>query len=142
MANPFAETVRARLSPLQRVLQLDPEGCGPACVAMVLGIKYGEAVRLFWPTGRARKAGTTTRQVREALAKGGADCGERLLRAYRGMEDVRSLDHHAILHGVPAVGWEGMGHWVLWDARRGLVLDPGFTPSGSMRIVSYLPVWV
>ncbi len=111
-------------------------GCGIACAAMILGVSFGEARRLFEDGGVDR--GRSGSDVARALKRAGVDCAPRLRR-------VRSFA--AIPPGsVLAVRFRSApddSHFIVKDGD-GLLLDP---VEGRLRrlprdyeVTSYLPI--
>ena len=64
---------------MRRITQhCDPEnGCGIACVAMLLGITYADARKRLFLNGGVRL--TQTRDLIAILPAGGRECGGRLI---------------------------------------------------------------
>lgn len=56
---------------MKLIAQLNPYGCGVACVASILGVSYAEALRFFQRPRQAGTRGYYCREVVEALKKGG-----------------------------------------------------------------------
>ena len=121
---------------MRLVYQETDRGCGIACVAMILGVSFDEAQRLFDDGDIDR--GRSGSDVARALRRAGIDCAPRLRR-------VRSLD--AVPPGsVFAVRFRSApddSHFVV-KAGDGVLLDP---VDGHLRrlprdyvVTSYLPI--
>ena len=118
---------------MRRVVQKNELGCGIACVAMLTGRTYAATRELMFPDGQIRR--TRTSILRKALADLGCEVGDRLIQL--GTKRFEDFDFHVVLK----VNKEGRNwHWVVWDARRRLVLDPLDPPCSAIEPVSYL--WV
>jgi hypothetical protein len=118
---------------MRRVAQLDENGCGVACVAILAGITYSQARRQMF--GREAGSFTETGDPRNALRKRGIPVGNRLvpLRTRNYMD----LRHHAILKVNVHPNW---WLWVVWDAGRRKPIDPRRPPYRRIRAVSFLKV--
>ena len=93
--------------------------CGLACVAMLAGVGYFEALEAFNDKESAVEKGNLAPALRDALIKLGHQPAKRLTK-FRGY-DV--LENGAILKVNPynkGADW----HWVAWNAERTRILDP------------------
>jgi ABC-type bacteriocin/lantibiotic exporter with double-glycine peptidase domain len=99
---------------IRRRVQQHVNGCGIACVAMIANVPYRKAAKKM-PT-KCRSEGTTIRAMKAALSAFG-------IRArYESIKDrkYRNLKFDAVLCGNVAADT----HWVVWDHKRKLKLDP------------------
>ncbi|MGE0093766.1 MAG: cysteine peptidase family C39 domain-containing protein [Alphaproteobacteria bacterium] len=122
---------------MRQIWQLDENGCGIACIAMLAGIGYRQAKReLYAGTSRRTSTFTDTRDLRRVLKRFGFKTSGHL-RSLRGRQliDLRS---DAILKVNPRP--DGSWHWVIWDATRKRILDPKGPRRGPYRYSSYLLV--
>jgi hypothetical protein len=107
--------------PVERVIQLDEEGCGPACVAMIAGISYEEACRSVY-AGRTPR-GTSNTDLRKALATYGIKLGPRISLEGKRLRELQK-------NGIMRVSVEDVSthkrwpHWIVWDAKAQAMLDP------------------
>ena len=122
---------------MKRVLQEDENGCGMACVAMLTGRDYPTACRKFF--GKRRGTYTDTKHLRHALGLAGISSGDRLVRLKVG-ETCALIKTDAILKVRPRNRKTGSWHWVVWDAKRRIALDPRKRPYKNPTVYSYLPV--
>lgn len=121
---------------MRRVQQEHENSCGAACVAMLSGCTYEEAVGLVG-------SGTTSeRQLRKGLRQKGVELGE------------NALDGKAVFSGMKADGLlrarimnpqdldERWSHWLVWDAKIGAILDPTrqAVKARFTRITGYFPI--
>jgi ABC-type bacteriocin/lantibiotic exporter with double-glycine peptidase domain len=113
---------------IRRVQQGDEEGCGIACVAMVMGKTYLQTKkffleRVFLPT--ERKPHTRHYQLRCALRRLGIRTEKRAFRNWRSIESLSIVPINRRLDG----GW----HWVVFvpNSVRPYILDP--TPGKGRR---------
>ena len=104
---------------MKRVAQLDPNGCGVACVAMLAGVSYRSACALMFPDKRGNY--TSHAQLRKALRRYGIGLGKRVSLSGQRLNDL-TVD--GILSA--RIFWKGddWSHWIVWDARRQALLDP------------------
>jgi hypothetical protein len=111
--------VKVREQPMRHILQKGDMDCGIACVAMLAGVGYFEALEAFNDKESAVEKGNLAPTLRDALIKLGHQPAKRLTK-FRGY-DV--LENDAILKVNPytkGADW----HWVVWDAERTRILDP------------------
>ena len=104
---------------MRHILRKGDMDCGIACVAMLAGVGYFEALEAFNDKESAVEKGNLAPALRDALIKLGHQPAKRLtkFRVY----DV--LENDAILKVNPynkGADW----HWVAWDAERTRILDP------------------
>lgn len=106
---------------LKLVTQPDSHGCGPACLAMICGWSYAEAIKL-WPKVNFRKSGISRLSLDRALAKlGYAICRrEDTRRPFADVHLVEVQTERDIKR--KSASW----HWVIL-LRDGTVLDPAET---------------
>ena len=118
---------------MKRIVQKDELGCGIACVAMLTGRTYAATRDRMFPDGRVKP--TRTSILRDALVDLGCEVGD-------GLVPLRTQRYHDFdFDAVLKVNKEGRNwHWVVWDARRRLVLDPLDPPCSNIEAISYL--WV
>jgi hypothetical protein len=114
---------------MKLVRQVDKYGCGPACLAMLAGWSYAEAVKL-WPTANFRKAGISRISLDRALARlGFAVCRrEDTRRPFAEVHLVETQDE------AQTKKKQKEWHWVLM-LKDGTVLDP--TCDDTQRIEDY-----
>jgi len=118
---------------MRRVQQLDDDGCGLACVAMVTGKTY-PSIRRDYPDG---VDGTHLRHLRRLLRKHRAGCGDRMIPLRT--RQPSDLPFDAIIKINPRQDGKEW-HWVIWDHRRRRILDPKNPPYKRLRYVSYVRV--
>lgn len=119
--------------PLRRVVQEDEDGCGLACIAMLLGVSYSEAKALC---SHSRTGKTWTHELRAALRRYGVRTAEWLEPIDE--PTLPSLLGIAILQSNydPDEGW----HWAIWDGLVGRILDPKPVPYRRLRVNAFLAV--
>lgn len=126
---------------LKMIKQLNrSSGCGPACVAMVSGVSYEEAVFAIFGEHRTRSLWTDYCDLRRGLRKLN-EPHARQRRFHRQWETIS---------GISIVKCDlkrtNKWHWVVYDSRTGLLFDPlkdhATTPRRKRRISSHLPVWL
>lgn len=123
---------------MRHVAQLDKNGCGVACVAMLVGITYRESRRLMF--GSETPSRTYTATLRNALRHHRIRTASRLV-------PLRTRSHEALRHDAILkvnVARDGdRWHWIVWDAARHKLLDPlkrsKWKPK-RVRAVSFLKV--
>ncbi len=117
---------------IEHVLQEDNDGCGPACLAMIAGWTYAEAVKL-WPKLNFRRNGGLSRvSLDRALARlGYAVCRREDTRRPFGEVHLVEIQDESMVKKKQ--GW----HWVILLAD-GTVYDPGHAKPG--RIEDYYHV--
>ena len=121
---------------MRRVAQLDENGCGMACVAMLAGVSYRAACAIMSP----RKRGTYTShaQLRRALKHYGIRLGERVSLSGK---QFNELEVDGILSA--RIFWKGddWSHWIVWEAKRQALLDPydGLISLRQTRLVGFYP---
>lgn len=120
---------------MRRVSQRSTNDCGIACVAMLAGVPYHVARRAVLGEGRLRL--TKTRDLRAALIKLGKSPSPDRMKRLRGNQH-RTLTETALLKTATRRG--GSWHWMVWDPRRGRVLDPMEPPYERPRITACLIV--
>ncbi len=116
---------------MKLVKQLDPKGCGVACVAMVAGISYEEAKRVLFPNHQRHKRSfaSDTPDLRRALRSLGFQVADRCIR----ISKTSQLNQTALLkvNRQP----EGPFHWTVWDHQNQSILDPA-NPSCEEIVIS------
>lgn len=93
-------------------------GCGPACVAILAGVGFDQAVRAIW--GRDQKTGLYTDygQLRLALKKLG-------VRAARGLRSASFASAPGVyIYGCQRNKTKDYWHWVVYDGRTQRLYDP------------------
>jgi hypothetical protein len=112
--------------------------CGQTCVAMITGISLDESIQLF----DGKRGGTRTRDLVNALANKGIQCGDKLVRLKgQAKPNVCIVKLHFDDSKVT--------HWVVWH--NGRFYDPSYYGDGQLnakkneyqtgvRETSYLPV--
>jgi hypothetical protein len=113
------------------VPQEHPKGCGVACVAMVVGVDYKEAVNLVGKDGC-----TKTRHLINALRAAGFSCPDRL-------QIIKGAWPNLAIAKIIVPGKISGWHWVL--VSDGKILDPLMPgawskPPAGGRITSFLPI--
>ena len=98
----------------RRRAQQHVNGCGIACVAMIANVPYSKAAEKMPTT--CSSDGTTVKAMKTALSAFGIRAGYDGIRGRK----YRNLKFDAILCGNAA----GDTHWVVWDHKRKLKLDP------------------
>ena len=116
---------------MRRVKQLDEDGCGLACVAMLTARTY-PAVRKDFPD---KINGTHLRDLRAIMRHYGVKCGERLIPLRT--RKPSDLPFDALIKINPRVGGKEW-HWVIWDQRRRRILDPKVPPYKRRKCISYV----
>ena len=104
------------------VHQDDPSGCGPACIAMIGGISYPDAVALIKKRHRGEELYTHWRHLRGALTELEVPYGDSLDRVR-----AQRWDAISTLSIVKCGRWggeENYWHWVVYDGTSGLLYDP------------------
>jgi hypothetical protein len=106
---------------MKRISQLDEDGCGVACVAMIAGVSYHEARKRMF--GDQNVTVTRTRELREALRDFGIACTGKLIPSTR-RRHYKKLEQDAILKVKSLRSGKKDWHWMVWDNRRKRALDP------------------
>jgi len=119
---------------MRRVFQDDENGCGVACVAMIAGITYDDARRIIFKHRRGTYTNTT--DLRRALKRLHVRIAGRMTPL--GTLDYRRLREQAILKVNLYRG--GTWHWVVWDPRRKIILDPQRKHAKRYRVHSMIVV--
>lgn len=106
---------------MRRIAQMDPEGCGVACVAMLAKCSYKRARDILFPEGQEVRA-TKHDQLRAALKELGVHLGPgRRLSQYSYCDlGVDGLLRVRVKKGSREPWW----HWMVWDAKSSAILDP------------------
>ena len=104
---------------MRRVSQLHPDGCGVACVAMIVGVSFNEARRCMF--GHQEITTTRTRDIRKALREFGI-ASSRLVRSTPRTRYFRNLEQDAILKTRSRS--DNDWHWIVWDGKHKKLLDP------------------
>jgi len=122
---------------LELILQKKSNDCGVACLSMLGGIAYEEAVQLLH--GQEGLARTSRKEIRSALtAIKGIDVGPRFVGWHKPRKiDEIDLRFNALLQ-TNGFGPEGQNwHWIVWDASNKRALDPS-GKSPRRTITAYL----
>ncbi|WP_352660945.1 cysteine peptidase family C39 domain-containing protein [Mesorhizobium australicum] len=119
---------------MRLIKQQDENGCGVACVAMIACITYTLARQHMF--GDRPGGYTSTGDLRRALAQLDIEAAPRLVRLKA--QTPADLPFDAILK--TNVKQDGEWHWVVWDSRRQLLLDPRVPPYRRYRHRSYLEI--
>ncbi len=118
---------------MRKVRQVHTYGCGPACVATIVGVDYCEVTRHIW--WKSFKEGTTTKDLQYLLQQYGYHCPDHVL--YFGKKNYRDMKQDAIMR----ISYNRReGHWVVWDAKQRKVIDPDWWPEQTYKPTAYLPV--
>jgi hypothetical protein len=123
---------------MNHVKQQSRYGCGHACLAMLLGLSYKDAVALV---GRERKRGTTAPDLIPHLRAAGYNCPDRLILGFPDPPPDLALVRVPILK---VGGRITKSHWMVY--RSPFFYDPsmvvGIIPRQHMkrRITSHLPI--
>lgn len=96
---------------IELIPQESQKGCGQACIAMLAGTTFGEAVSIV-----GRDSATTTKDLVRALKKFGVLSNSRLVR----LHNRQALPDACVVMLRPDGG--GLGHWVVHY--KGLIYDP------------------
>lgn len=119
---------------MRRVEQRTESDCGVACVAMLAKVSYEDAYEAVYGSGR--KGLTSTNKLRAALVKlGRAPAEGRMVSKRR--TTLASLPHDALLKVQPLTC--STKHWVVWDKKRKLKLDP-YHSTLRHKVICYLLV--
>jgi hypothetical protein len=113
---------------MRHVFQLDDDGCGVACLAMIAGVSYRKALKCMF--GDQKVVKTETKDLRRALHRFAIGCSSRLIRSTRQCH-YRNLEQDAILK--TRTRSDGDWHWIVWDAKRKKFLDPEGEDDGYVR---------
>ena len=124
---------------MRLIKQDDDNGCGLACVAMVAGTSYAAVRRTYRDVCRKKRTddvGTTSlSKLKEIMRRHDVAIDGRMKRSDQQPRDL-DLDFDALLKvNTRLEGQEW--HWVIWDHRRGLVLDPKRPPYQRLKLVGY-----
>lgn len=90
------------------IKQEDPMGCGIACVAYVLGIDYKSTVHLFTEESKRLDRGYTSKNITEALGRG----GNKYRSVYIGREKEPEIEVGSIVY-VPKCKDFPCGHYLV-----------------------------
>lgn len=93
-------------------------GCGPACIAMIVGRDYDEVREIMFPS-QTRGLWTGYADLRKALVKFGAKPIGKAVRAAR-FEAADEICIFAVKKSSDKERW----HWVVYDPTARLVYDP------------------
>jgi hypothetical protein len=116
-------------------------GCGAACLAMVSGVSYDEALAKLFTDGRSRGLRTQYPQMRAGLRRLGIRHARKILK-HRTWDAIETVS--LVKCGVDQ---DGNWHWVIYDGKCCKLYDPlreGPTePDGRSRRVSpHLPIYL
>jgi hypothetical protein len=104
---------------LRLVRQRHENGCVPASIAILAGLSYSKALKLFWSKKDWLKRGTSYRMLLNGLIRAGLKVKPRKACS---LSKLRSNAMLIIQHSHPAFG--GAMHAVAWDYKNQIVLDP------------------
>jgi len=93
-------------------------GCGPACVAIIVGKTYDEVREAMFP-GQTQGLRTRYPDLRKALVQFGAKPIGRAVRATR-----FEAAHRVSIFAVKKSSDEERWHWIVYDPAAGLIYDP------------------
>jgi len=119
---------------MRRVPQLDPDGCGIACVAMLTGEEYKTIRKKMFPDGNVKR--TETRDLKPVLEFYGCKVAVKLV-PIKPPSKYKDLDFDAILRVERKKSDPKGGHWIIWDSTRQMILDPCREKPGRYRSVPY-----
>ena|ERR1035437_3552237 len=121
---------------MKRVVQVDENGCGAACVATIVGVSYRNAAKRVGTRGN-----TSATLLRKALRSYGFKLGERISLKGKTYSD---LERHGLLSArISQIGTDEIwSHWMVWDARSQAIIDPSKMPISSRRtrIIAFFPI--
>lgn len=122
---------------MKRISQIDEQGCGVACVAMIAGVSYQEARTILFPDNNISNAKHP--QLRKALSHFGItmSAGRRLSKL--GFDD---LPQDGLVWTYVTEKTELWKLWTVWDASAQAILDPYNGPIGprALRYVSIFEI--
>jgi len=107
---------------MRRIQQRTESDCGVACVAMLACVSYEDAYKAVY--GEGRKGLTSAGKLSAALSRLGRRPVKGRMVSKR-MTALRSLPHDALLKVQPLTC--STKHWVVWDKKRQMKLDPYHT---------------
>ncbi len=116
-------------------------GCGPACIAMLSGKTYEQAVTIIFGDSRSRDLYTNWSDLRSAMIELDIGYSNRIHRQ-RSWEGIKTLS----IVKCGSMGEKGDDwHWVIYDGTTGLLYDPlkkaPTRPDGKFRAPrSHLPI--
>ena len=129
---------------MKRILQIDDCDCGVACVAMLLQRYANCPSRSSYDAARAMMFGKTesgltkTRDLKKALNACNILTADRLKRFKPIAPKNMGLTFDAVLATKKLK--DGSWHWMVWDAKNKMLLDPLEEPYTKPRVVSFLRV--
>ena len=95
-------------------------GCGPACIAMLSGKTYEQAVTIIFGDSRSRDLYTNWSDLRSAMIELDIGYSNRIHRQ-RSWEGIKTLS----IVKCGSMGEKGDDwHWVIYDGTTGLLYDP------------------
>lgn len=120
------------------VHQDDDTGCGLACFAMIAQVTCKEAKATVFPTATPRKLSFYTRpyQLRKALRSLEIPVANRTVRIREGKKEVMRLNNSALLQVNRQR--DNKFHWMVFDHRHRVILDPLPEPYQRLRIFGAL----
>lgn len=113
---------------MERVIQRKTNDCGVACVAMLIQRYAGCPATSSYDAAKAimfrlEPAGyTDTRAIRRGLRSFGVEIGHRRMPFTKASTQDMGLEFDAIIATKPNT--KGNWHWLVWDARERVLLDP------------------
>lgn len=114
---------------LRLIKQKGSVGCGVACVAMLAGVTYANAAAKLCELGQPLNW-TKAVHLRRGLATFGFGLGRGM--RITSVRVLASLDQHALV-GTNKRKYNRW-HWIVWDARCKIVLDPKKPPYRINRL--------
>lgn len=125
------KSFRSRFTTIRSVRQIDYNGCGVSCVAMLSGHSYKKARETIFGKGAKRIPGTTYDDLRHAFKVLGIRVKGKS-RPFWNWESIPRTAIVAINYNRKSETW----HWVLLivDRKRRFVKDPQSTRRGLRRV--------
>jgi hypothetical protein len=103
---------------MKRVAQVDENGCGAACVAIIAGVTYAEGVQRI-----GTRSYTSGPQIRAALRGYSIELGARMTLKGRRFSDLKQ--DGLLSARITALRGDGVwSHWMVWDAESQAIIDP------------------
>lgn len=119
---------------MRRVKQRGGSDCGVGAVATLAGVSYEEAFDAVYPDGKMKI--TSSGKLIAALEKLGRPAAAKRMSSI-GTTTMAELPHDALLK-VKVSGGSSI-HWVVWDKKRKMKLDPWPDPMRH-KVMCYLLV--
>lgn len=107
---------------IKRVQQKHKTGCGPACIAMVCGLTYNQAVKLTHPNRKPKtKLFTSTKRLCKVLEK--KNINYKILLKRTNLSKIKKTCILAVRHPNDDSSFFPKGwHWIVLSKSR--ILDP------------------